>query len=167
MDIIKTQNHALGSFEPFKTNNITPEQMKARLKLSTDLIQQSKQLGNLRQQQADIQNNLTAMNYVPATLSPADQGTIKASRASMVAYWTKQQSDLNTKVDALMAKVMTDVKAASEQGLRVYGADAALEVQGDTQPSERNTNINQERMRNDVLQVQSRHQSVHSIRRLR
>ena len=158
-DIQRNTNRALGNFQPFKTINITQEQLAQRINLQTELKDQSVKLADLRSQVAKLQDQLNAMNSSPDQIKK-NGGTEQdvSRRAVAITGISKSISFLRNQIDKISKDFIGKVKDAENSGLRVYGNDISLNFESATANSTQEQireNDKKIRMKNELLQLRT------------
>jgi len=124
---MRTQNRALGSFQPFKTFNISQKQMAERLRIQTDLEKKSKELNKLRRQLAEFQDQLASISTGPAELqatgNKTDIGNLDKQRTEVASSLSKIIQDIRDKIRKGTAQFNSNLSSGEKSGLRIYGND--------------------------------------------
>jgi DNA-binding XRE family transcriptional regulator len=156
-DILRTTNKALGNFQPFKTINMNSQQMAKRLALQAKLQYESKDLSRLRGEYAALQDQIAALNTPFDQLSQAQRDDINAPRIGMLKKLNNDKEELEKKIGKREEDIAQDVVAGKQVGLRIYGADMALEIESAEGPDDENTSINRVRLKNELLQLRTQY----------
>jgi hypothetical protein len=155
-DVARRTNRALGNFQPFKTINISQDQLAKRINLQTDLKNQADKLADLRSQQAKLQDQLNSMNSPPEQIKQS--GSDASRRNIAIISLSKDISDLNLQIDQISQSFMGKIKDGQQSGLRIYGNDIALNFERSTTSStqeEIRENDKRNRLKNELLQLRT------------
>jgi len=145
-DINRSQNRALGNFQPFKTSILSPAMVSKRLGAQQYLVQKSGQLAQLRGDLANLQDQLNAIN------------TSSAQNDSQSVFGEL----LKSRIDALTIQINTLSSATkstanqSQNTLKIYGTDWAYDFGGSTAESEKQNmdeKFKRNSTRNSLLQL--------------
>jgi hypothetical protein len=151
-DILRTQNRALGNFQPFKTTNVTPQMMSARIGAQVHINETSQEINSLRSQLAQVQDQLASLT-APSVISNDDPFSLR--REIVKAGLKHDGYVLESKLTAKLGEFRNNVSTGTHAGLRVYGSDYNVVVEGTDSTDQTADNIRKQRIKNEALQMRT------------
>ena len=155
-DINRSQNRALGNFQPFKTITIDPRTWSDRLKNQRNLQVKSKTLQQLQIKLADLQDQLN-------TLTMQVDGNVFSSNNKQVASpLINSLKDKIQQINNQVTQLQEDPKISSVSigGLKLYRTDFALDFGGSSVEGE-TENMKEKfkrlSLQNALLQIRSQY----------
>lgn len=164
-DVFRSQNKALGDFHPFKTINITQEQMAKRLEIQDGLVKSRKKLQKLRRELAEFQDRMDSISTQPEQLKSLGQisegfqeevNVINRQRSEVASSLVRIINDLKKQINQESGKFQQSIKDGAAEGLRIYGNDIAFDFDRSTGAStEEEVGISYKKIkiRNRMLQL--------------
>ena len=131
-DIQRSTNRALGNFHPFKTMDVDQKQMANRLRIQSDLRNDSSELRTLRKELAELQDELASLDVsierAPNINNDRFAQSIQTTIESLVAGINQKKGAITRRV-VDFKKITGKDGPAELAGLRVYGNDISLDFE--------------------------------------